>query len=124
MKRPTRRSINPPRQMDSTENKLRTQCPGENARNSKTIAPTWLTRIEPMPHMTSNSLSPPATAPSPVAFCRKIAMRSPIPIGIHGTHTSATPQKKRLFFTSSTEFPEPLCPACGKKPYFLEASFT
>ena len=43
-KSPTRRSINPLKQMDSTENTLRTECPGENAqvRMPETVRPSQL----------------------------------------------------------------------------------
>ena len=67
-KKPTRRSISPLRERDRTENKPRTQCPGENVWDSKTMAATWPIRIAPMPHSTNTSLRPPATAPSPVAL--------------------------------------------------------
>src|ERR1039458_4183030 len=104
-KRPISSSINALKQIDSTENKPRIQCPGENARNSKTIAATWPIRIAPIPHTTNNSVRPPATAPIPVAFSLEICMSvlpSPIRIGIHGAHASSTPQRNRFFLSSST----------------------
>ena len=95
--------------MDSTENKLRAQCPGENARKSKTIAATWEIRVAKMPQSANISATPPATAPRPVAFCSEMPLNAdpiPITVGIHGAHANAMPQRNRFFFGSSTQTPQ------------------
>src|ERR1022692_392215 len=107
-KRPTRTSIKALKQIDRIENELRIQCSDENARNSKIIATTWPIRMAPMPHTTNISVRPPATAPIPVAFCLEMPRSvwpKPTRIGTQGAQASTTPQRKRFFFSSSTEFP-------------------
>ena len=101
-------SINALNKTDTTANKLRIQCPEENARSSKIIATTWPITIAPMPHTTNISVRPPATTPIPVAFCLempKSVWPSPTRMGAQGAHASTKPQRKRFLFNSSTQLP-------------------
>lgn len=55
-------------QMKRIENMERTKCSLEKARSNKMMAVTSNTKVSPMPNVKYASASPPASAPSPVAF--------------------------------------------------------